>query len=62
VSDAVVPGAGTLAFYQSSGAFGFRDQLQDVMALFIRVPASLAVKSCAPPRANSKKRRAALVA
>ena len=28
------------AFYQASGAYGFRDQLQDVMALWYREPQS----------------------
>ena len=54
---------GRSSFYQSSGAFGFRDQLQDVLAL---IPADPAIARAYILKAASRQyrrgRRAALVA
>ena len=46
---------GRSAFYQSSGAFGFRDQLQDSLAFVYAAPNSPARTSCSPPPGSSSK-------
>jgi hypothetical protein len=49
-------------FYQSSGAYGFRDQLQDGMALAAVQPAMTRAICCGRRHASSGRRRSALVA
>ena len=46
---------GRSAFYQSSGAYGFRDQLQDVMALVTSAPQRRGRRSCARPHGSSRR-------
>ena len=43
------------AFYQSGGAYGFRDQLQDVMALVYSAPDEARAQICARQRGNSRR-------
>jgi cyclic beta-1,2-glucan synthetase len=52
---ALLPPLGALALYQSSGAFGFRDQLQDVLALLHAAPRWPGSRS-STPRATSSSR------
>jgi len=54
---------GRTAFYQSSGAYGYRDQLQDVMALCVSSPGTTREHIFKGRRAAVRRRRcAALVA
>ena len=43
------------AFYQAGGAYGFRDQLQDVMALMVAQRDIARRRYCGPPRGSSSR-------